>query len=226
MPLREMRHLNAKINFKNQETQNKWLNKIKQLEIEYLNNNRRLLELPRSTLMVGDGTYNGEYFPAEEIQKSYKTLDKQPYINDHSDLIKDEVGWWTNPEYNPENKHMTSIPVLNMDITEAKTAFQYIKNRALAGTTAELSAGVYVTPVEEPLNKDKPEGETHIVCRDLNFDHGSNVSRGACSPMDGAGIGLTQNDTDTDILQLKKQILKEINMKKQKLLKMEEKNDR
>ncbi len=112
---------------------------------------------------------------------------------------------------------MTGIPVLNMDTPEANTTLQYIRNRVLAGTTAELSAGIYVTPVEEPLSKDKEE--THIVCRDLSFDHGSNVSRGACSPQDGAGIGLHDKNTDTDngdepvdpniIENLKKMILKE-----------------
>lgn len=224
---REMRRLSAKIEFKNPEIQQTWLNKLDELMNELKQNNRKLLELPRSTLIVGNGTYNGEYFPAEEIEKSYHTLEKQPYINDHSDKIRDEVGWWTDVQYDKETFKMSGVPVLNMDVPEATTAFHYIRNRALAGTVAELSAGVFVTPVEEPLSKDSKE--THIVCRDLSFDHGSNVSRGACSPTDGAGIGLTDNgdeptDPNIDIEIERKNILKQIYKEKIKAekLKMEE----
>jgi len=148
------------------------------------------INLIRSTVLVGDGTYNGEFFPAEEIEKAYKSMDNQPFNLDHSDKVEDEIGYVKNTRYDPTTKKMSVQPVINGRLRKAQIAKDYIDNRRMAGRYAEVSVGVYVTPVEEELD----DGEKRIVCRDLEFDHLALVTRGACSPADGAGIGLGKNN--------------------------------
>lgn len=154
------------------------------------------INLVRSTVLVGDGTYNDEYFPANEIEKAFLSMDNQPFNLDHSDMIKDEIGYIKNTLYDSESKKMSVQPIINGRLSNSKIAKDFIENRIEAGKVAEVSVGVYVTPVEEEL----AEGETRIVCRDLEFDHLALVTRGACSPSDGAGIGLKEESNDTDIV--------------------------
>lgn len=149
------------------------------------------LQLPRSTVIVGDGMYNGEYFPAEEIEKAFASMDRQPFNLDHSDRVEDEIGYILEPVYSRDTKKMSVIPILNLNTAKGKAALSFIENRRKAGKTAEVSVGVWVTINKEKLNED--DEEEIPVCRDLEFDHLALVTRGACSPEHGAGIGLSDN---------------------------------
>jgi len=149
------------------------------------------LQLPRSTVIVGDGIYNGEYFPAEEIEKAFASMDGQPFNLDHSDKVEDEIGYILEPVYSRDTKKMSVIPILNLNTAKGKAALSFIENRRKAGKTAEVSVGVWVTISKERLNED--DEEEIPVCRDLEFDHLALVTRGACSPEHGAGIGLSDN---------------------------------
>lgn len=151
-----------------------------------------LLRLPRSTLIVGGGVYNGSFHPHEEAQKSFPTMSKQPFNVNHSDDIVHETGWWVNPEYNKDTYKISAIPILNLNTPFGEAALQHIRNRMLAGKPAELSVGFWATEKREVVELDNEKTEMYVV-RDWEFDHCSLVTRGACSPADGAGIGLKQN---------------------------------
>ena len=151
----------------------------------------------RSTVIVGDGEYNGEFYPAEELEKAYKTMDNQPFNLNHSSLVEDEIGYVKKPMYDPETHKMSVQPVINGRLGKAKIAKDYIENRRMANKYAEVSVGVYVTPVIEELEDENGETIKRITCRDLEFDHLALVSRGACSPADGAGIGLSKKQPIT-----------------------------
>ena len=143
------------------------------------------VSLERSTIIVGDGTYNGVFFPMEEIEKAYMTWDRQPININHSEQIEDEVGYITEPRF--ENGRITIQPMLNEGTAKYDVAMGYIKNRLKAGRIPEVSVGVWVTRNEEQYGDD-----TRIVARDAQGDHLAFVGRGACSPEDGCGVGLSK----------------------------------
>ena len=144
-----------------------------------------------STVLVGDGTYNGMYFPAEELEKAFHTWDKQPMNMNHSDDIKDEVGYITKPRYDTGTKQLRVTPILNKETFGYDVANGYIQNRMKAGKPPEVSIGLWVDR-EYELMKDETE---RLTARNLQGDHLALVSRGACSPEAGCGIGLSEQPT-------------------------------
>lgn len=63
----------------------------------------------------------------------------------------------------------------------------FIRARSAAGKVPEVSVRVWLS-LEYPKNED--EGELPPKAYDLEFDHLALVTRGACSPEDGCGIGM------------------------------------
>ena len=51
------------------------------------------VKVDRSTILVGDGTYNGIFFPTDEVKRATLGFDKQPINLDHSDLVENIVGY-------------------------------------------------------------------------------------------------------------------------------------
>jgi len=145
----------------------------------------------RTTMLVGDGTYNGIFFPADEVEKSLFSWDSVPIVYDHSDSVKDAVGDVTETHYDKGTKRLTMKPVID-GYPESENALKYIRARQNAGAVPEVSVGVYATRKEETLEN----GETRVVAKDLRADHLALVSRGACSPEGGCGVGL-KNDSAT-----------------------------
>lgn len=144
-----------------------------------------------STILVGDGTYNGMYFPTEELEKAFHTWDKQPMNMNHSDDIKDEVGYITKPRYDTQTKQLKVTPILNKETFGYKAANGYIQNRMKAGKPPEVSIGVWVDREYEIMEDDTER----LTARNLQGDHLALVSRGACSPEAGCGIGLSKEST-------------------------------
>lgn len=149
-----------------------------------------LLSLPRSTMIVGDGVYNGYWHPNGELKKVFTMFGKQPFNVNHGDDLNSEVGWLEQPQRDG-NKY-SAIPILNLNTPEGKNALNHIQNRMYAGKPAELSVGFWCTVSTEhvkfgDIDKNMP------VCRDIEPDHCAVVTRGACGPGDGAGIGLNKN---------------------------------
>lgn len=139
-----------------------------------------------TTMIVGNGTYNGVYFPEEELQKAAESFLSVPINLDHSDdTVKDVVGYVSDVVY--ENGRLKSHTVFDKDTKEYDTAIGYIKSRQRAGDVPNVSIGVWLELEEEKLSND----DTRLVARNLEGDHLALVVHGACNPDDGCGIGMT-----------------------------------
>ena len=141
------------------------------------------IDFERSTVIVGDGIYNGIYFPVEELEKAYMTWDRQPINLDHSDKVEDIVGYVTEPAY--ERNSITVKPVIDDVLPKSVFAKGYIASRLKAGAIPEVSIGVWLDRFEE-----ETDSGNRLTARNLQGDHLALVTRGACSPQDGCGIGL------------------------------------
>ena len=153
-----------------------------------------VIRLPRSTLLIGDKLYNNVWHPADELQKSYMTMEHQPFIMNHGEDIEDEIGFMEDAEYDPETKKLTAIPVLNLNTTNGMTALNHMRNRLLANKAPETSVGFWATEHMEEIPL--LENAQHVSARDWEFDHNSLVTRGAGNPEMGIGIGLSKSKTD------------------------------
>jgi hypothetical protein len=145
-------------------------------------------KVDRTTMLVGDGTYNGVYFPAEEVEKSLFSWNGVPIVYDHSDSVKDAVGDVTEVTYEPASKKLTMKPLIE-GYPESENALMYIKARQKAGVVPEVSVGIWADKKMEEI-----DGVETLVARNLYADHLALVSRGACSPEAGCGVGL-KNDS-------------------------------
>lgn len=134
------------------------------------------------TMLVGDGTYNGVFVPTDELARAASSMDKNPVNLDHSAAIEDEVGFVRQAQM--FERALKGILVLNPATAKFTTAKSYIMNRLAAGTPPEVSVGFFAD-IEEN-NQGLP------IARNITFDHLALVSRGACSPADGCGIGLSR----------------------------------
>lgn len=151
-------------------------------------------------MLVGDETYFlGEdiFIPADEIARAFQSMEGQPVNLDHSHALADEVGFMRNVRM--DGKTIRGEMVLNPATAKYAIAKGFIENRFAAGKAPETSVGVYMS-VEAEAGKGR--SDKRLVARDLAFDHNALVTRGACSPDTGCGIGLSRHapreDTMTD----------------------------
>ncbi|MBC7128398.1 MAG: DUF2213 domain-containing protein [Thermoplasmatales archaeon] len=147
-----------------------------------LKENKESKEVDEAIALVGDKIFNGIYIPSEEIAKSYASIIGKPLNLDHSDKVEDEIGFIKDAEF--KNNELKVSLVLVEDAVKYNVAKGFIKLRQLAGVPAEVSVGVWMD-----INEEKVNGELIKVGRNLEFDHLALVTRGACSPADGCGIG-------------------------------------
>lgn len=133
-------------------------------------------------MVVGDGVYNGVLVPTDELGKAADTFDHQPLNIDHSWRVEDEVGFIDKPVL--QGKVLRAMMHLNPKTAKYAVAKAYIDNRVAAGTVPEVSIGFY-------CDVDEAE-DGAFVARDMKGDHLALVTRGACSPEDGAGVGLSR----------------------------------
>ena len=169
-------------------------NMKQELSLSYLtlkDKDNGILRLPQSTMIVGNGIYNGFYHPDNELKSVYTMFKSQPFNANHGDEINSEVGWLETPQRNGTKYSIT--PILNLNTPEGKNALAHIQNRMYAGKPAELSVGFWCTVTNEHV-KHGDIDKTLPVCRDIEPDHCALVTRGACSPADGAGIGLIKDN--------------------------------
>lgn len=140
-----------------------------------------------TTMIVGDGKYNGIFFPAEELEKSYMSFDGVPInINHSDDKIEDIVGYVKEP-YMEGNK-LKARTIFDSNTSKYDAAMGYVQSRFDAGDYPNVSIGVWLDRVEEPLSEDSKE--RRLTARNLKADHLAIVVHGACNPNDGCGIGL------------------------------------
>ncbi len=150
-------------------------------------------EIDRCTMLVGNGTYNGVFFPCEELEKAYLGFEGKPInINHSAETIEDIVGYLKDVKY--EDGKLTAMPVFDEETVKFKEVDGYIKSRFRAGDVPNVSVGVWLNRV---IEENEETHEKHNVARELEGDHLAVVVHGACNPGDGCGIGLSDNSTIT-----------------------------
>lgn len=136
------------------------------------------------SMLVGDGTYNGLFCPTDEIAKGAATMAGNPLNLDHSLAVEDEVGFVRTAQM--FGKALKGAVVLNPKTAKFAVASAYIENRLAAGKPPEVSVGFWCDAEEDD--------EGRLVASNIQFDHLALVSRGACSPADGCGVGLARKE--------------------------------
>jgi hypothetical protein len=139
-------------------------------------------------MLVGDGTYNGLFVPTKELRKAAVSMDRQPLNLDHSYLVADEIGYVIEPKM--KAAALKGLLILNPETANYATAKGYIKNRFAAGKPPEVSVGFWC----DVLDEEDEKGDRRYVAQNIEFDHLALVTRGACSPADGAGVGLSSKE--------------------------------
>jgi len=150
-----------------------------------------LSEQADTVALVGDNIYNGTYFPADEIEKAYHTMERQPFNLDHSDRVEDEIGFVKDVKF--ENGKMLLTPIICEHTAKAQIAEGYIKERKNAGKTPEVSIEVWASKAEEEVEINNEKIKVPVA-RDYEFDGMALVTRGACSPSAGCGVGIDNID--------------------------------
>ena len=146
-------------------------------------------------MMVGNGVYNGIYFPTEELEKAFMSFNGVPVNLNHSDdKIEDIVGYVKDAGIDGDKLYASVV--LSKDTAKYNAAKGYIKSRKDANSTPNVSIGVYVDRVEEPISKNSDE--MRLVARNLDADHLAIVVHGACNPQHGCGIGIDTMSTTGD----------------------------
>jgi hypothetical protein len=148
--------------------------------------------IDRCTMLVGDGMYNGMYFPASELEKCYKTFEGKPININHSDeKIEDIVGYLRDVDF--KDGRITAVPVFDEETSKYDEAMGYIKSRVNAGDIPNVSVGIWLSRQDEVLE----DGEIRPTAYDCEGDHLALVVHGACSPESGCGIGLSNCEYNT-----------------------------
>lgn len=149
--------------------------------------------IDRCTMLVGNGTYNGVFFPAEELEKSFFTFEGRPInLNHSSENVEDIVGYVVDTEF--DEGRLTCRPVFDEETAKYNEAMGYIKSRFHAGDIPNVSVGIWL---DRMLEEDEETGKERYVARNIDGDHLALVVHGACNPGDGCGIGLSSDKTIT-----------------------------
>lgn len=159
-------------------------------ELEEDDNSEFMID--RCTMLVGDGTYNGMYFPASELEKCYKTFEGKPININHSDeKIEDIVGYLKDVDF--KDGKITAVPVFDEETSKYDEAMGYIKSRVNAGDIPNVSVGIWL----ERRNDELENGDMRPTAYNCEGDHLALVVHGACNPESGCGIGLSTVDSST-----------------------------
>ena len=111
---------------------------------------------------ISEGMWNGIFYPAEELEKSYKGLEGKPLRIDHSSSIRDIVGKVIRSIWNAAQKRVEFEAIVNDDEIAQKLLDKLIDS---------VSVGVLIDNVEE-------NGEH--VARNIEFKELSLVDDPAC----------------------------------------------
>jgi len=158
------------------------------LEPADVKNSEGVYEIARTTMLIGDGIFNGRLFPKEEMEKSLSAWEGKPFILNHDSYdIGQVVGFLTDAKI--EGDKLTVQPVLDPVTKNYDVAKGYIQSRFNAGDTPNVSVGMYVDNRYEDING----VEDQWVVRNWKPDHLGIVMNGACNPDDGCGIGMSNS---------------------------------
>lgn len=138
----------------------------------------------RVTMLVGDGTYNGIYFPKEEVIKAAASMRGRPLNLDHSEKIEDIVG--VVAEAWAEAGALRGVIILDPARPKYALAKAHVDGLIASGATPNVSVEVYRRLVMEQIN-----GADRLTARDLDFAALALVSVGACDDKSGCGVAAT-----------------------------------
>jgi hypothetical protein len=139
------------------------------------------------TMLIGNNTYNGRYFPLEELSKSLAKWERKPVVLNHNEAIENVVGHIEDVTLD-SSKLRAKVIIDNYEKSE--TAKTYIKEQQRIGNVANVSISAWYEPSWETINGKK----NTLVARNLRPAHLGLVVHGACKPEDGCGIGLDEAD--------------------------------
>ena len=127
-----------------------------------------------SGVAISEGVWNNVFYPAEELEKAYQTLEGKPLRIDHSSSLRDIVGKVIRSTWNPQNKWIEFEAIVND---------QDIAQKLLDKLIDSVSVGVLIDDVEE--------NGGHIA-RNIEFKELSLVDDPACKdakikPMENGG---------------------------------------
>lgn len=142
------------------------------------------------TMIIGDNTYNGRYFPIEELRKSINKWNGLPIVLNHDETVENVVGHLEDITLTADGK-LRAKPVID-NYEKSPTAKSYILEQKRIGNVANVSISAWYDPSWETIN----EVENTLVTRNLKPAHLGIVVHGACSPDQGCGIGLKKAGDD------------------------------
>lgn len=154
--------------------------------------------IQRTTMLVGDKTYNGIYFSKKEIEKSVLKWNTMPFMYDHSSSVYDMIGELKETQFQKSTGKLSTVPVVE-GYPLSESAMQSIDTIQSKGRVPNVSVGVYASRKwlsDKEIEEGKYPKGTYAVAEDLEPDHLALVIHGACSPEDGCGVGL-RNDSAT-----------------------------
>lgn len=134
--------------------------KIKEVKIKQVLRDGTALRI--AGIALSEGVWNGIFYPAEELEKSYKSLKGKPLRIDHSSSSRDIVGKVLKSVYNPGKKWIEF---------EAIVTDQDIAQKLLDKLIDSVSVGVLI---------DSEEENGQQVARNLEFKELSLVDDPAC----------------------------------------------
>lgn len=170
-------------------------------------NGRKVVIVPSATL-PDDVVMNGIRYPAEEIEKSYMSLNSTPAPLGHP-IINGEYASALHPEaingfyvgaYNDNVKRKDGKvyldKVIDIAFAEAAEGGQEVLNAIKKGEPIHTSTGLYCH-LDELDNDD----EADYSARDIDFDHDAILlnEEGAATPEDGVGIFVHSNGEKSKI---------------------------
>lgn len=123
----------------------------------------KLVPLIIRGIALKEGTWNGLFYPREEIRKAASNLAGKPLMIDHGKSVRDIVGRVKNTSWNP---------ALNALEFEAEIIDENIAKKVLEGLITGVSVGVIVDRIKEGSN---------LVARNYEFKELSLVLVPACT---------------------------------------------
>lgn len=169
-------------------------------------NGRDIMVVPSATLPDGI-VMNGIRYPAEEIEKSYKSLERTPAplghpnvegafvsASDPEGLARGWIGAW-NENVRRENGRVFMDKVIDLATAQQTTGGQSVLEAINKGEPIHSSTGLYCV-LENVANA---EDGAEFVARDIVFDHDAILigETGAATPDQGVGL-LVHKAVDKD----------------------------
>lgn len=136
------------------------------------------------TMLVGDGTYHGIFYPRAEVTGAARSMKGRPVTVNHSVDLQDVVG--TVLDAWPEGGNLKGVIQLNANAPKYAIAKGHIEATLAAKAVPNVSVDVARKVVPEQVN-----GSTRLTARGLDFVALALVARGECSDKKGCGVQLS-----------------------------------